>query len=41
MQIEFKKKLARTLAGIASASRAEITDDLSTYMARVFAPVSA
>ncbi|TAI66672.1 4-hydroxyphenylacetate 3-hydroxylase N-terminal domain-containing protein [Bradyrhizobium sp. Leo170] len=41
MQIEFKKELARTLAGIASASRAEITDDLVTYMARVFAPVPA
>jgi 4-hydroxybutyryl-CoA dehydratase/vinylacetyl-CoA-Delta-isomerase len=39
MQIEFKKELARTLAGIASAARAEVPDDLSSYMARVFAPV--
>jgi len=40
MQLEFKKELAKTLAGIASASRAELVDDLSTYMARVFAPVA-
>jgi 4-hydroxybutyryl-CoA dehydratase / vinylacetyl-CoA-Delta-isomerase len=39
MQIEFKKELARTLAGINSASREEIADELSSYMARVFAPV--
>jgi 4-hydroxybutyryl-CoA dehydratase/vinylacetyl-CoA-Delta-isomerase len=39
MQLEFKKELAKTLAGIASASREEIADDLSSYMARVFAPV--
>jgi 4-hydroxybutyryl-CoA dehydratase/vinylacetyl-CoA-Delta-isomerase len=39
MQIEFKKELAKTLAGIADASREDITDDLSMYMARVFAPV--
>lgn len=39
MQIEFKKELAKTLAGVASGSREEISDDLSTYMARVFAPV--
>ncbi|SFI12343.1 4-hydroxyphenylacetate 3-hydroxylase N-terminal domain-containing protein [Bradyrhizobium sp. Gha] len=39
MQIEFKKELAKSLAGISSASLAEIENDLSTYMARVFAPV--
>jgi 4-hydroxybutyryl-CoA dehydratase/vinylacetyl-CoA-Delta-isomerase len=39
MQIEFKKELAKMLAGIDSASPEEITDDLSSYMARVFAPV--
>jgi 4-hydroxybutyryl-CoA dehydratase/vinylacetyl-CoA-Delta-isomerase len=40
MQLEFKKELAKTLAGISSASRAELVDDLSTYMARVFAPLA-
>ena len=39
MQVEFKKELAKTLAGIATASREQISEDLSTYMARVFAPV--
>ena len=39
MQIEFKKELAKTLAGIDSALREAISDDLSSYMARVFAPV--
>jgi len=39
MQIEFKKQLAKTLAGIAPDSRQEIETDLSTYMARVFATV--
>jgi 4-hydroxybutyryl-CoA dehydratase/vinylacetyl-CoA-Delta-isomerase len=39
MQIEFKKELAKTLAGINSASRKEIAGDLAFYMARVFAPV--
>ena len=41
MQIEVKKQLAKTLAGIAPDSRQEIEDDLSTYMARVFAPVTS
>ena len=41
MQIELKKQLAKTLAGIASDSHEEIAEDLSTYMARVFAPVSS
>jgi 4-hydroxybutyryl-CoA dehydratase / vinylacetyl-CoA-Delta-isomerase len=40
MQIEFKKQLAKTLAGIAPESHEEVAADLSTYMARVFAPVS-
>jgi 4-hydroxybutyryl-CoA dehydratase/vinylacetyl-CoA-Delta-isomerase len=39
MQVEFKKELAKTLAGINSASREEIAGDLSSYMARVFATV--
>ncbi|MBR0870670.1 hypothetical protein JQ633_09900 [Bradyrhizobium tropiciagri] len=39
MQVEFKKELAKTLAGIESAKQQAIVDDLSTYMARVFAPV--
>jgi 4-hydroxybutyryl-CoA dehydratase/vinylacetyl-CoA-Delta-isomerase len=39
MQVEFKKALAKNLAGIAAGSREEISDDLSSYMARVFAPV--
>ena len=39
MQVEFKKELAKTLAGIESTLREEIVDDLSSYMARVFAPV--
>jgi 4-hydroxybutyryl-CoA dehydratase/vinylacetyl-CoA-Delta-isomerase len=41
MQLDFKKELAKSLAGVASARRAEILDDLSTYMARVFAPVDS
>ena len=40
MQIEFKKELAKALAGVADASSEQISDDVSTYMARVFAPVS-
>lgn len=40
MQIEFKKQLAKTLAGIAVDSHEEIAEDLSTYLSRVFAPVS-
>ena len=40
MQIEFKKQLAKTLAGIAQDAHEEIAKDLSTYMGRVFAPVS-
>lgn len=36
MQTEFKKKLARTLAGIAPDSAEEISVELSEYMGRVF-----
>ena len=39
MQIEFKKELAKALAGVVDASRAQISEDVSKYMARVFAPV--
>jgi len=39
MQIDFKKELAKVLAGVTDASRSQISDDVSTYMARVFAPV--
>ncbi|MBR0794843.1 hypothetical protein JQ615_05490 [Bradyrhizobium jicamae] len=39
MQIEFKKELAKVLAGVTDASREEISCDVSTYMERVFAPV--
>jgi len=31
--------LAKSLAGVAAGSREKISDDVSTYMARVFAPV--
>ncbi len=41
MQIEFKKQLARTLAGIDPGIRAEIEGDLATYLARVFEPIGA
>jgi len=40
MQVEFKKQLAKTLAGISPETSAEVGDDLSAYMARVFEPVS-
>jgi 4-hydroxybutyryl-CoA dehydratase/vinylacetyl-CoA-Delta-isomerase len=39
MQLEFKKSLARTLAGIAPDSAEEISEDLSDYMAAVFRAV--
>ncbi len=38
MQIEFKKQLAKTLAGIPPGSAEQISDELSEYMGRVFAP---
>ncbi len=37
MQIDFKKQLAQSLAGILSGSPAELVQDISEYMARVFA----
>jgi 4-hydroxybutyryl-CoA dehydratase/vinylacetyl-CoA-Delta-isomerase len=36
MQVEFKKQLAKTLAGIPAESQQEISTDLSDYFARVF-----
>jgi 4-hydroxybutyryl-CoA dehydratase/vinylacetyl-CoA-Delta-isomerase len=39
MQLDLKKELAKDLAGVADASRQRISEDLSTYMARVFAPI--
>lgn len=36
MQLEFKKQLAQRLAGIGLDIAAELSDDLATYMARVF-----
>ncbi|MBH5399030.1 4-hydroxybutyryl-CoA dehydratase [Bradyrhizobium sp. CNPSo 4010] len=39
MQTDFKKDLAKALAGVSSTTQAEIVNDLSTYMARVFAPL--
>lgn len=40
MQIEFKKRLAKVLAGIEGPAREQVVDDLSGYFARVFATVS-
>ena len=40
MQIEFKKELAKALAGIACTAHEGLADDLSSFMARVFAPMS-
>ena len=39
MEVELKKGLAKSLAGIPCVRRDEIAKDLSTYMTRVFAPV--
>jgi 4-hydroxybutyryl-CoA dehydratase/vinylacetyl-CoA-Delta-isomerase len=36
MQLEFKKQLAKTLAGVGPETTAEVTRDLSEYMGRVF-----
>ena len=36
MQLEFKMQLARTLAGVGPETAAEVTQDLSEYMGRVF-----
>ncbi|MCK1709591.1 4-hydroxyphenylacetate 3-hydroxylase N-terminal domain-containing protein [Bradyrhizobium sp. 143] len=41
MQLEFKKQLARTLAGIEPSIRAMIETSLSSYFARVFEPIGA
>jgi len=38
MQLDFKKQLAKTLAGVSADAAAEVTDELKGYMARVFAP---
>jgi len=38
MQLDFKKGLAKNLAGIAPITREEISKDLSEYFARVFRP---
>jgi len=39
MQIEFKKQLAKNLAGIAADSAEEVSSDIAGYMARVFGEV--
>lgn len=36
MQLEFKKQLAKTLAGVGPETTAEVSRDLSEYMGRVF-----
>lgn len=36
MQVEFKKQLARVLAGVEAGAAAEVSSDLGEYMARVF-----
>ncbi|MBN8279812.1 MAG: 4-hydroxybutyryl-CoA dehydratase [Gammaproteobacteria bacterium] len=36
MQVEFKKQLARVLAGVDAGAANEVSSDLSEYMARVF-----
>jgi 4-hydroxybutyryl-CoA dehydratase/vinylacetyl-CoA-Delta-isomerase len=41
MQLDFKKQLARTLAGIAPESAEEVSDDIVGYMEKVFASVSS
>lgn len=41
MQLEFKKQLAKTLAGISPVSAEAVSTDLSEYMARVFAPTES
>ena len=39
MQLDFKKQLAKTLAGVSTDAAEEVTDELTGYMARVFATV--
>jgi len=41
MQLDFKKQLAKTLSGIEPQVAAEISEDLSEYMTRVFRPAGA
>jgi len=41
MQKEFKKQLAKTLAGVDPIVADEVKEDLSGYMARVFAPTES
>ena len=41
MQIDFKKRLAKILAGIEGPAREQVVDDLTDYFARVFAKVSS
>jgi 4-hydroxybutyryl-CoA dehydratase/vinylacetyl-CoA-Delta-isomerase len=38
MQLDFKKQLAKTLAGVSADAAEEVTAELTGYMARVFAP---
>ena len=38
MQLEFKKKLARGLAGIEAIDRQALIDDIDNYFGRVFKP---
>jgi len=40
MQVEFKKALAKALAGVAPDSPEEPGEDAAEYFARVFAPVT-
>jgi len=39
MQLEFKKQLAKNLAGIAPESAEEVSDELAGYMEKVFSTV--
>ena len=41
MQLEFKKQLAKNLAGIAPESAEEVSDELAGYMEKVFASVDS
>lgn len=41
MQLDFKKQLAKTLAGIRVEGVSELSQDLSEYMTRVFKPVKS
>jgi 4-hydroxybutyryl-CoA dehydratase/vinylacetyl-CoA-Delta-isomerase len=41
MQLDFKGQLAKALAGVSAGTADEIAEDLTGYMARVFAPVGS